>query len=421
MDVQGNEELPGMSQRVARTVKELVVALTVTGAAMLLWGFSHRLYATLMPGLGAGFSLTPAQSDMARSAIAIGYFLMTLPTAFISRNLGYKAGVLFGLGTFAVGMFLVYPAVERQSFLFFVISATVVGSGLAILEVTAPPLVVFLGRRETAVQRTVMAESLSPIGALAALYLGPKILASAAATPGNLVLLLSTIGVAAIVLAFVMEMVPFPSFSVASVAPDDRTLVSFRPLLRIKRFRYAVAATSLCLFAQIVIAAIAPLYSRTMMPSLSPAAAQQVLVWAYLALAVGRFAGPLMMTWIAPLRLLVLFAVAAMLCSVLSALTSGPVSIACLIGTCFFMSIVFPTIFADIVLELGDMAKTGTAILMFVAFTGTGFFALLTVICRPANLTWIMLLPALCYTGVAVLAVVLKRTGSPARAGGPDR
>jgi FHS family L-fucose permease-like MFS transporter len=128
-----------------------------------------------------------------------------------------------------------------------------------------------------------------------------------------------------------------------------------------------------------------------------------------------------MMTWIAPLRLLVLFAVAAMLCSVLSALTSGPVSIACLIGTCFFMSIVFPTIFADIVLELGDMAKTGTAILMFVAFTGTGFFALLTVICRPANLTWIMLLPALCFTGVAVLAVVLKRTGSPARAGGPDR
>jgi FHS family L-fucose permease-like MFS transporter len=394
----------------SKTLKGLIVAVGLTVAAITLWGFSHRLYATLLPGLAPALALTPAQSDMARSAIALGYLLMCLPTAVISRNLGYKTGMLFGLGTFAVGMFLVYPAVEQHSITFFLVSATVVGSGLAILEVTALPLVTFLGPRKTACQRMILAESLSPFGAVLALYMGPKILASTAATPHNLVLLLSTVGVAAIVLAFVMEMVPFPAVATVRTAPGEPTLASFSPPLRIKRFRYAVAATFLCLFAQIIIAGFAPQFSRSAMPSLGPDAAQLVLVGCYSALGVGRIVGPLMMRWIAPLRLTVLFAGASAICCVLSVVTSGPAAIAGVLGTCFFMSIIFPAIFADALIDLGDMAKSATAILMFVAFTGTGLFALLAVVCTPAALHGIMLLPALCFAGVTAAAVVLKRT-----------
>jgi MFS transporter, FHS family, L-fucose permease len=388
--------------------KGIAVAIALTATAITLWGFAHRLYATLLPGLGEAFALTPSQSDMARSAIAVGYFLMTLPTAFVSRNLGYKIGMLFGLGTFAVGMFLIYPAVERHSILYFLVSATVIGSGLAILEVTAIPLIVFLGRPQTAIQRTIVAVSLSPFGALVALYLGPKILAGMS-TPGSLVTLFSAVGAAAIALAFVMEMVQFPSVAATRIAANDRTLASFLPPLRLKRFRYAVTGAFLCLFAQIIIAGFAAQYSRSTMPSLPPAAAQQVLIWAYLALGVGRFAGPLMMRWIAPLHLLVVFAAASTICSILSATTTGPAAIAWLVGTCFFMSILFPTIFADTLLDLGDMAKSGTAILMFVAFSGTGLFALLAVVCTPTILHWIMILPALCFGGVTAIAIALQR------------
>lgn len=400
-----------MGRGSSKSLKGFAVAVGLTVAAITLWGFSHRLYATLLPGLGTAFALTPAQSDMARSAIALGYFLMCLPTAFISRNLGYKIGMLFGLGTFAVGMFLVYPAVERHSVAFFLISATVIGSGLAILEVTAIPLIVFLGRRKTACQRLILAEALSPLAAVLALYMGPKILASTAATPHNLVLLLSTVGVAAIVLAFVMEMVPFPSIATARTAPGESTLASFRPPLRIKRFRYAVAATFLCLFAQIVLAAFAPQVSRNAMPSLGPDTTQLVLIGCYSALGIGRIVGPLVMRWIAPLLLTILFAAAAAICCVVSVVASGPAAIAAILATCFFMAIVFPTIFADALLDLGDMAKSATAILMFVAFTGTGVFAFLAVACTPTVLQWIMVLPALCFAGVAAITVALKRSG----------
>jgi FHS family L-fucose permease-like MFS transporter len=415
--VQENSEFLDMNRHRVKPVGGFAVAIALTATAIALWGFAHRLYATLLPGLGAAFALSPAQSDMARSAIAIGYLVMTLPTAFVSRNLGYKIGMLFGLGTFAVGMFLVYPAVERHSLFFFLVSASVIGSGLAILEVTAVPLVVFIGRAESAIQRTVMAVSLSPFGALAALYLGPKILAGST-SPDSLVTLFSAVGIAAIALAFVMEMVPFPAVAEARAAPGDRTLASFRPPLRLKRFRYAVAAAFLSLFAQIIIAGFAPAYSRSVMPSLTPAAAQLVLVWAYLALGIGRLVGPLVMAWVAPMRLLVVFAAASTVCALASAVASGPLAIAGLVGTCFFMAILFPTIFADTLLDLGDMAKSGTAILMFVAFSGTGLFALMAVVSTTAILPWIMILPAACFAGVLAISIALQNTRRSASGSG---
>lgn len=401
-----------MTRAPAKAATGFAVAIAFTFAAMVLWGFAHRLYATLLPGLGAALDLTPAQSDMARSAVAIGYFVMTLPGAFISRNFGYKIGMLFGLGTFAIGMFLLYPAVQGHSILFFIVAASVFGSGLAMVDVTAGPLVVFLGSREGACQRSTLAAALSPLGALVALFAGHKILTGAAINPGfanNLIALLSGVGVVAIVLAFVMEMVKFPPVAEARIGPTDRTLQSFLPPLRIKRFRYAVVAIFLCLFAEIIIAGFAPLYSRIAMPSLTPAAAQMVLIWAYLALLVGRLVGPLLMICIAPMRLLVGFGAGATLCAIMSAASSGPIAVACLIGTSFFMSILIPTIFADVMRDLGDMAKSAAAVSQFVAFTGTGAFALIAVANTPSIVHVIMLLPALCFGVITILAQMLRR------------
>jgi FHS family L-fucose permease-like MFS transporter len=400
-----------------RATTGFAVAVLFTVATMLLWGFAHRLYATLLPGLGTALALTPAQADMARSAVAIGYFVMTLPTAFISRNFGYKIGMLFGLGTFAVGFFLLYPAVEGHSILLFIAAASVFGSGLAMVDVTTGPFIVFLGTRKGAIQRLVLADALSPLGALAALVIGHKMLAGATTGPGfahGLVVLFSGVGVAAIVLAFAMEMVKFPPVAEARIDPNDRTMASFLPPLRIKAFRYAVLAIFLGLFAQIIIAGFAPLYSRIVMPSLTPRAAQMVLFWAYLALLIGRLVGPLLMVRIAPMRLVFIFGAGATLCAALSAASSGPAAIACLIGASFFMSILIPAIFAHVLRDLGDMAKSAAAVSQFVAFTGTGAFALVAVVNTPAIVHLIMIVPALCFGVITILVQALRRDESAA-------
>jgi MFS transporter, FHS family, L-fucose permease len=400
-----------LSKRVT-TVTGFWVAVVLTVATLGLWGFAHRLYSSLLPGLGVGLSLTPIQTDMARSAIAIGYFLMTLPGAFISRNFGCKTGMLFGLGTFAIGIFLVYPAVQGHSVPLFIAAATVFGSGLAIVEVTALPLVVFIGSRRGAIQRSILADALSPLGALAAFYVAHGVLADAGSNPhfvDNVVAVLTTIGVAAIALAFVMEMANFPPIAEARVASCDRTLPSFLPPLRIRHFRYALVAIFLGLFAQIIIAGFAPLYSVRVMPSLTAEAANLVLVAAYLALLIGRLVGPLLMSVIAPMRVVTTFSILATLCAFASAVTRGPVAIGFLIGTSLFMSVLIPSIFAISIRDLGDMAKSAAALVQFVAFTGTGLFALLAVANASHILPVVMFLPAMCFAAITVLVLRLNR------------
>ena len=392
--------------------KSYVIALVLTALAIALWGFAHRLYATLVPALGPVFSLPPNQASLARPAIAIGYLVMALPTAFISRNLGYKISMLFGLGLFAVGMFLVYPAILQHSLVFFLVSATVVGSGLAVLEIIAIPLIIFVGSPATAIQRATLAAALSPVGGVVALYLGPVILAQSANDPGfanSMVALFSAVGVTSIALAFVMELTPFPAIARERVAATDHTLASFTPPLRLKRFRIAVAACLLCLFAQIIFAGFAPPYSRFKMPALTPSAAEHVLIWAYLSLAVGRLFGALLMRWMAPMRLLVVFAAISAIASLVSAATSGPAAIIAMLAACFFMSVVFPAIFTDTLLRLGAMAKSATAVMMLIVYSGTSLLSLLTLVCVPKILPGIMIVPALCFSGVAILSVVLQR------------
>lgn len=391
------------------------VAVVLTAAVLALWGFGHRLFATLLPGLAAGLDLAPAEADMARAAIAMGYFLMTLPGAFITRNFGYKIGMIFGLGVFAVGTFLLYPAIERHSLSFFLMAATVFGSGLAILGVTTTPFVVFLGSRNGAIQRAILAEALSPLGGLAALLIGRSILTGATFDPSfahNMVGLFSAVGVAAITLAFVIEMTKFPPAADARIARDDRTLPSFLAPLRIARFRYAIAAIFLCLFAQIIIANFAPRYAVTVMPSLPPGLAHQVLVWGYVALLAGRIAGPILMLRIAPMRLLVAFSALATLCIAVAVVGRGPVAIASLIGAAFFLSIIIPTITADAIADLGEMAKSAAALLQFVAFTGTGIFALLAIAVTAQIVPLVMVLPALCLAAITVLSLCLCRPGT---------
>lgn len=395
--------------------KNYIAAMVLTASVIALWGFAHRLYSTLLPGLGEAFTLSPARMALVRPAIVIGYVLMALPAAFVSRNLGYKIGVLFGLGTFAVGMFLVFPAIQQQSLAFFLISASVVGSGLAILEVTALPLIVFQGRPETAVQRLLIAEALSSFGGVLALYLGPSIQTHTLTSPtgaSSLVALFSSVGALSIALAFIIELTRFPSVATARVAGDEHTMASFRPPLRLGYFRLAVGACFLILVAQIVLAAIAPLYSRFAMPSLTAAAAEKVLIYIYLALGVGRLAGVVLMRWIEPLRLTVAFAIACAASAAVSAFASGPLAIAGMIGIGFFTAILLPAIFAITMLRLGEMAKSGSAVLMFLVFGATGVVAFATIVAAPSILPVVMIVPALCYAGTVWFAIAFRRASA---------
>jgi FHS family L-fucose permease-like MFS transporter len=398
------------------SVAKYGAAVTITVMALALWGFGHRLYATLLPDLAGAMALSPAKTDMAKAAVAIGYFVMALPTAFVSRNFGYKVAALLGLGTFAVGMFLFRPAVEQHSFLFIVLAAVVIGAGLAIVQISTALMMLCLGPKESAIRRMNLAQAFTPLGSLCGLVLGQTILQDVLHKNSDeisraLMLPLSAVGIVAIALAFVLEIVHFPTAASTRVARTDSTWKSFLPPLRIPHFRYAMAAQFLSLLAQVILAAFAVRYCLSAMPSWTPQVTQQWFVNGMIAFAVGRFVGTGLMIWFDPMKLLVVFSAISALCTAVAVLAPGVIGVISLVAAAFFISIQLPTIFAAAVRDLGEMTKSGAAILMFVAFSGTGFIGLVALLTTAQTVHSIMTLPALCLAGVTICAA---RMSTPA-------
>jgi len=396
------------------SVVKYAPAIILTVLALGVWGFGHRLYATLLPDLGMAMQLSSAKIEVARAAVAVGYFIMALPTAFISRNFGCKVGALFGLGTFAVGMFLFQPAVEQQSYALVILAAVVIGSGLAIIQITTAPLILFLGPKESAIRRMNFAQAVAPLGGLAGIFLGQHILSvvlskSATQIGHDLMIPLSSVGVAAIALAFALELAHFPAGAIARSPSKESTWASFLPPLRNQRFRLAVLAQLLSLLAQVIISAFALGYCHSAMPSWTPEVLQNWYLVGLIAFAGGRFLGAGLMYRFDPMALLLISCVGSVVATTLAVFAPGILGVYALAVTCFFLSIQLPTIFAHGLRDLGEQAKTGAAIMMFVAFSGTGVAGLVALLTTTAAVHAIMILPALCFAGTALCVAALRR------------
>jgi len=390
------------------------LALVLAIVTLSFWAFGHKLYSALLPGLSSGLSLSAADTGIARAAVVIGYFLMALPAAFISRNFGYKVGMLFGLGTLAVGMFLFHPAIENKSVAYIVMAATVIGSGLAIIEFTVAPLVVALGPKKSAIQRMNFAHFFSALGIVIGAAASERILHDALGKTGDLLgrsllMPMASVGVIAIALAFFLEIANFPAVASARVTASDNTWASFRLPLRSHRFRLGVLAQFLALFAQVTLAGYAVRYSLAVMPAWTPQIAEAWLFSAMLAFVAGRFVSCVLMFRVEPLLLLMVFSFAGMLCAATSLLVSGIVGVYGVVAASFFIAMQFPTIFAHTIRDLGDMAKSATSIVMFVAFSGTGLVGLIVYALTQHAVRLTMLVPLICCAGIVACVIAIRR------------
>ena len=111
------------------------------------------------------------QASLIQMAFYGGYFCMALPGAMVARKFTYKTGVLVGLGVYALGCFLLYPAMMAEKFAFFCFAYYVLACGLGVLETNANPYVLALGSERTATRRLNFAQAFNPIGAVIGIVL----------------------------------------------------------------------------------------------------------------------------------------------------------------------------------------------------------------------------------------------------------
>ncbi|QEM02477.1 L-fucose:H+ symporter permease [Mucilaginibacter rubeus] len=344
-----------------------------------LWGFAHNLDPILIPHLKKSFTLTTVQATLVDSAVFIAYFLMALPAGFIMKKYGYKTGIITGLLIFAFGSYLFIPAANTQQYTFFLVALFIIACGLTILETAANPYASSLGDPATSTQRLNFAQSFNGLAATLAPIIGGRIILTKGYTPAQLSAM--TEEGRKLALAAEASSVKTPYFILGSVLVFIAILFAFTRLPRIQQHEghaasknifhalkhrhlaWGVAAQFFYVGAQVCVFSLFILYA-TKSARLTEVQTTYYLSLCGAAFLIGRFIGTFLMRYYSSAVLLAVYAGINILLSAIAIFGHGMITVYTVIGICFFMSIMFPTIFALGIKDLKADTEFGSSLII---------------------------------------------------------
>ena len=112
-----------------------------------LWGFANDITNPMVKAFSKIFRMSVTDGTLVQVAFYGGYFAMAFPAAMFIRKYTYKAGVMMGLGLYAV-----------------------MTCGLSFLETSCNPYILSMGTEETATRRLNLAQAFNPIGSLMGMF-----------------------------------------------------------------------------------------------------------------------------------------------------------------------------------------------------------------------------------------------------------
>ncbi|GGO69874.1 sugar MFS transporter [Bowmanella pacifica] len=127
--------------------------MLVISILFFLFGFVTWLNGSLIPFLRIVCELNEFQALLVTFAFYIAYVVMALPMSALLDRIGYKKGMVAGLGIMIVGALAFIPAALSAQFGLFLLALFVLGTGLTILQTASNPYLVLLGPPESAAMR----------------------------------------------------------------------------------------------------------------------------------------------------------------------------------------------------------------------------------------------------------------------------
>jgi FHS family L-fucose permease-like MFS transporter len=399
-----------------------------------LWGIANNLNDILIKQFKNAFTLSDFQAGLVQSAFYLGYFLLAIPAGVCMHRFGFKSAILVGLLLYALGALLFWPAAATQTYAIFLCGLFVIASGLSFLETSANPLVTVLGPPAGGARRLNFAQSFNPLGSIAGVLIGRNFIFNgvehtpqqlAAMTPAarhayfvsqSLTVQGPYLVIACVVIAFALmiAMVHFPAHGehVHQPAADHAGGARhFGHLLRNRHFLSAVAAQFFYVGAQVGVWSYLIRYCQGTIPGTPERNAADYLTASLVLFTLGRFAGTALMKFVAPRALLALFAAINVVLCAVGVLTPGMAGLVALVAASFFMSVMYPTIFALGVDGFSDSdRKLGASLLVMAIIGGAVLTALMGAVSDAAGIARAMLVPLGCF--VAVLLFAMQRIRS---------
>lgn len=424
---------PGIVRQERLVERSWILPFALIASLFFMWAIANNFNDILIKQFQKALDLTRMQSGLIQTAFYLGYFTVALPAGWVMTKVGYKNGILIGLGLYALGALLFFPAAEVRAFGFFLFALYVIAAGLAFLETAANPFITVMGPQATAAQRLNLAQSFNGFGGFLAPFIGGALIFSgiehtpaeiAAMAPVELdayravearavqmpYLLLALVVLAIALLIWRARFPPIEEAEPGEAGGRGQPILSSAPL------RGAVVAQFFYVGAQVVIWSYFINFAQDL-TNIGEKSAAHYLGLSLMIFMVGRFIGTAMMRVVPPARMLAIHGVAAAaLCAVAIGAT-GWTAVIALGLTSFFMSIMFPTIFALGVAGLGVRTKLGSSLIIMAIIGGALFPPLVGLIAdRSGSIQFGMIVPLSSFLVVTAFGLFMARRRPPAAA-----
>ena len=349
--------------------------ILVTGL-FALWGFANDITNPLVAAFGRVMEISSSKAALVQLAFYGGYFTMALPAALFIRKYNYKTAILIGLGLYATGALMFYPAASYGIFGFFLVSLYILTFGLAFLETTANPFILSMGSKETATRRLNLAQSFNPLGSITGMLVAKEFILGRLHAGDNfsglpeaekivirahdLMVIRNpyiVLGLVVMAMFIIIAVYKMPNFKEAGKELSFKD--SINSLFRNRRYIEGVIAQVFYVAAQIMCWTFIIQYAHNI--GFSYEKAQFYNMIAMSIFIVSRFVSTFLMKYVSPGRMLLIFAIGGALTSLGTIFIVGYTGLLCLVATSAFMSLMFPTIYGISLKGMGDEAKIGAA------------------------------------------------------------
>lgn len=363
-----------------------VVPFILITSCFALWGFANDITNPMVKAFSKIFRMSATDGALVQVAFYGGYFAMAFPAAMFIRRYSYKAGVLVGLGLYALGALLFYPAKMTGEYYPFLAAYFILTCGLSFLETSSNPYILSMGTEETATRRLNLAQSFNPMGSLLGMFVAMNFIQAklnpldtaaraqlddaqfAAVKESDLSVLIApylAIGIVIFAMFMLILIKKMPHNG------DKNHDINFVPTLRrifsLPHYREGVIAQFFYVGVQImcwtfIIQYGTPiLMAEGMTEQAAEVMSQQYNIIAMVIFCCSRFICTFLLRYINTGQLLMLLAIAggALVCGVI--FMHNIYGLYCLVGVSACMSLMFPTIYGIALTGLGDDAKFGAA------------------------------------------------------------
>jgi MFS transporter, FHS family, L-fucose permease len=389
--------------------RNYTIPLLLVTSLFFLWGLAYGLLDVLNKHFQETLHVTKARSTLLQAAYFGAYFLIALPAGFFMQKAGYRKGIILGLLLYATGAILFYPAAQNESFTFFLLALFVLASGLTFLETAANPYITVLGEPATSEFRLNLAQSFNGVGSFFGPIIGGALFFGNKSANGSSAL--DTVKYVYIAIALIVLLVALLFFKTSMPEVKEEELVIDKnehvgkKLFQHTHFLWAIIAQFFYVAAQVGIAALFINYCTEKKVGIDNEYASYLLSGSLVLFTIGRFIGTGLMKFIEPNKLLALYALINMCLCLVVITVPGIISVYSLMAVFFFESIMFPTIFALGVKNLGAYTKKGASYIIMSIVGGALMPVVMGALAQSHSTPYSYIVPLICFAIVFIFAI----------------